>query len=99
MFYTELPEEGDFASPFVDEETPETLVAEKDMDAFIFKLIDQLPAQYKAVLTLYHVEEMSYPEICEVMAMPEGTVKSYLFRARNLLKEQVKKYLGKEELL
>jgi len=99
MFYTELPEEGDFASPFVVEETPETLVAEKDMDAFIFKLIDELPPQYKAVLTLYHVEEMTYPEICEVMAMPEGTVKSYLFRARNLLKEQVKKYLGKEELL
>ena len=62
-------------------------------------MIDELPPQYKAVLTLYHVEEMTYPEICEVMAMPEGTVKSYLFRARNLLKEQVKKYLGKEELL
>jgi RNA polymerase sigma factor (sigma-70 family) len=99
MLYTELPEEGDFASPFVNEETPEVLVAEKDMDAFIFRLIDGLPAQYKAVLTLYHVEEMSYPEICEVMAMPEGTVKIYLFRARNLLKEHVKKYLGKEELL
>jgi RNA polymerase sigma-70 factor (ECF subfamily) len=42
---------------------------------------------------------MTYPEICEVMNLPEGTVKSYLFRARALLKEMVKKHLGKEELL
>jgi RNA polymerase sigma-70 factor (ECF subfamily) len=42
---------------------------------------------------------MSYPEIGEITKMPEGTVKSYLFRARNLLKERVTMYLGKEELL
>lgn len=99
MFYTDIPQEETFTSAFVDIENPESLVSEKDMDAFVFKLIDELPAQYKTVLTLYHVEEMAYSEICEVMSMPEGTVKNYLFRARNLLKEKVKKYLGKEELL
>jgi RNA polymerase sigma-70 factor (ECF subfamily) len=62
-------------------------------------LADKLPPHYKLVLTLYHIEGMSYPEIGEVTGMPEGTVKSYLFRARNLLKEKVIKYLGKEELL
>ena len=99
MFYTDIPVEEDFTAIFMDVENPESLVSEKDMDAFIFKLIDELPPQYKTVLTLYHVEDMAYSEICEVMSMPEGTVKNYLFRARNLLKEKVKKYLGKEELL
>jgi RNA polymerase sigma-70 factor (ECF subfamily) len=99
MLYTDIPVEEDFTSTFVDVENPETVISEKDMDAFIFKLIDQLPPQYKTVLTLYHVEDMAYNEICEVMSMPEGTVKNYLFRARTLLKEKVKKYLGKEELL
>jgi len=99
MLYTDIPQEEAFTSVLVDVESPESLVSEKDMDAFIFKLIDELPPQYKTVLTLYHVEEMAYSEICEVMSMPEGTVKNYLFRARNLLKEKVKKYLGKEELL
>ena len=42
---------------------------------------------------------MTYPEIGEATKMPEGTVKNYIFRARNLLKEKVKAYLGKEELL
>ena len=72
---------------------------ERDLDVFVMKLVDELPAQYRVVLTLYHVDGMSYPEIEAVTKMPEGTVKSYLFRARNLLKEKVKAYLGKEELL
>lgn len=99
MLYSDIPNEGDFTSTFVESETPESLTSEKDLDAFIFKLIDELPAQYKTVLMLYHVEEMAYSEISEIMSMPDGTVKNYLFRARNLLKEKVKKYLGKEELL
>ena len=99
MLYADIPDQEDYPSSFVTLENPESVVTEKDMDAFIFKLIDELPPQYKAVLTLYHIEDMTYPEICEIMSMPEGTVKNYLFRARNLLKEKVKRYLGKEELL
>jgi RNA polymerase sigma factor (sigma-70 family) len=99
MMFTDIPEEESFTKNFVEEENPESLAEEKDMDGFVLKLVEQLPVHYKTILTLYHVEGMSYPEICEVTNMPEGTVKNYLFRARNLLKEKVKKYLGKEELL
>ena len=63
------------------------------------KFISRLPVQYKAVLTLYHLDGMNYIEIGEATGMPEGTVKNYLFRARALVKENVKKYLGKEEWL
>ena len=69
------------------------------MEALLMKLINQLPAQYKIVVTLYHVDGMNYTEIGDVTGMPDGTVKNYLFRARHLLKEKVKKYLGKEEVL
>jgi RNA polymerase sigma factor (sigma-70 family) len=99
MLFSDIPDEEGFTKRFIEEANPESVVEEQDMDAFVLKLVDQLPPQYKAVLTLYHVEGMSYPEICEVTQMPEGTVKNYLFRARNLLKEKVKRYLGKEALL
>lgn len=95
----DIPDEEIFRFNFIDEENPESLLEEEDMNNFIINLVEQLPAQYKIVLTLYHVEGMSYPEIVDVTGMPEGTVKNYLFRARNLLKDKVKKYLGKEELL
>jgi RNA polymerase sigma factor (sigma-70 family) len=97
--FSEIPDEEAFTKSFVEVKNPESLAEEKDQDAFVMKLIDELPLQYKTILTLYHVQDMSYPEICEITGMPEGTVKNYLFRARNLLKEKVKKYIGKEELL
>jgi RNA polymerase sigma factor (sigma-70 family) len=99
MLFSDIPDEEAFTKRFIEEDNPETSMAEQDLDEFVLKLVDELPAQYKLILTLYHVEGMSYPEICTVTNMPEGTVKNYLFRARNLLKEKVKKYLGKEELL
>lgn len=99
MLFSEIPDEEAFNKKFVEEVNPETVAVEKDMDTFILKLADQLPPQYKLVLTLFHVDGMHYPEIAEITRMPEGTIKNYLFRARNLLKEKVKTYLGKEELL
>lgn len=94
-----IDEDESFANQFVGEGNPEEELTEKDTDNLVMKFIEQLPVQYKAVLTLYHLDGLSYPEIGETLNMPEGTVKNYLFRARQLLKEKVKRYLGKEELL
>jgi RNA polymerase sigma factor (sigma-70 family) len=94
---SDIPEEESFTAHFISDEDPEERLEDKEMNALVLKLVDQLPAQYKMVLTLYHVDQMNYQEIENVTGMPEGTVKNYLFRARNLLKEKVKKYLGKEE--
>ena len=95
--YADLPEEGGWTERFVESENPESLLADQDMEDWVLRLIDQLPVQYKTVLTLYHLDGMNYSEIGVVTEMPEGTVKNYLFRARNLLKEKVKQYLGNEE--
>lgn len=94
----ELPEEDD-REHFISTENVEEDFSDQQLDTMVLSMIDQLPPQYKAILTLYHVQEMSYPEIVEITGLPEGTVKNYLFRARQLLKEKVKKYLGKEEVL
>ena len=92
-----LPEDETWADRFVDRENPEGILSDKDQEGWILGLIDQLPVKYKTVLTLYHLDELNYTEIGEVTDMPEGTVKNYLFRARNLLKQKVKQYLNKEE--
>lgn len=72
-------------------------IEEQDIESYLLKLVDTLPPQYKIVLTLYHLEQKNYAEIGEITGMPEGTVKNYLFRARQLLKDKAKKYLGSEE--
>jgi RNA polymerase sigma-70 factor (ECF subfamily) len=80
-------------------ETPEEVLMEKDLDTHIRILIDKLPAQYKMVLTLFHLDDMNYEEITEITGMPAGTVKNYLFRARNILKEKILKLHANEEIL
>lgn len=95
----ELPDEENYREQFISNENVEENFSDHQLDGIVMNLIDQLPAQYKAILTMYHVQEMSYPEMVEITGLPEGTVKNYLFRARQLLKERVKKYLGKEELI
>jgi RNA polymerase sigma factor (sigma-70 family) len=89
---TDLPSD-DAASVFVEMQTPESVVVESDLNTYIRTLIERLPIQYRTIVNLYHLEEMSYAEIGAVMDLPEGSVKSYLFRARALLKEQLKKYI------
>ena len=61
-----------------------------DLHRYIHKQIELLPVHYRTVLTLYHLEEFSYQEIEQITGMPEGTIKSYLFRAKALLKEKLK---------
>ena len=61
-----------------------------DLHRYIREQIECLPVQYRTVLTLYHLEEFSYQEIEQITGMPEGTIKSYLFRAKALLKGQLK---------
>lgn len=93
---SDIPEEDQFTAHFISDEQADS-IAEQDSEEYVLKLIEHLPVQYKTVLTLYHLDGKNYAEIGEITGMPEGTVKNYLFRARNLLKESVKKHLGKEE--
>jgi RNA polymerase sigma factor (sigma-70 family) len=77
-------------------DNPEAELIKKNTSVYINHLIDRMPLQYKTVLTLYHLNEFSLTEIKEITGIPEGTLKSYLFRARKLLKEKIKKDLKQE---
>ena len=57
-----------------------------------------LPPAYRTIITLFHLEQMSYNEIADIMDMPEGTVKSHLFRARQILKKRLEAKFQREEL-
>ena len=52
--------------------------------------IAALPERYRAVVTLYYLQDVSYPEIAEVLDLPLGTVKTHLHRAKKLLREELR---------
>lgn len=60
--------------------------------AMVQEQLSQLPAKYRIVLILRHLQEMTYEEIAEILTMPIGTIKTHLFRARNLLKERLERF-------
>lgn len=66
--------------------------------AILQKEIDRLPPVFRTVVTLYHLDQLSYVEIAEVMKMPVGTIKSHLFRARKMLKDRLLSKYQREEL-
>lgn len=71
---------------------------QKELVSILQKGIEQLPPVYQTLITLYHKEEMSYTEITQITGLPEGTVKSYLFRARKTLKENIVLKYQKEDI-
>lgn len=48
--------------------------------------IGALPERYRAVIMLYYLEDVSYPEISEILDLPLGTVKTHLHRAKRMLR-------------
>ncbi len=57
-----------------------------------------MPEQYRAILTLYYIEELSYEEMSDVLQLPLGTIKTHLFRGRALLRSTViEKYYPEEK--
>lgn len=79
-----------------DDMTFEERFESRDLLRFLSLEVDALPAQYKSAVTLYYVQDMSYEEIAAVMDIPLGTVKTCLFRGRNLLRKRISMRLKKE---
>lgn len=64
----------------------------REQQAVVQEQLSYLPAKYRIVLVLRHLQEMTYEEMAEILAMPVGTIKTHLFRARNLLKERLQAF-------
>src|SRR5947199_2555637 len=76
--------------------SPTTILEQSENTALIRKAINELPAEFREILTLRHQEGLSYKEIAEIAQIPPGTVMSRLARARGKLKECLATRVGKE---
>lgn len=76
--------------------SPETILERSEDATLIKEAMDELPAEFREILTLRHQEGLSYKEIADVAQIPPGTVMSRLARARAKLKEYLAARIGKE---
>lgn len=85
-------EKGDHFSLSIKSDTldPEKEVINEQSKAQIREFVEKLHPRYKKLIHLRYFEELSYEEISQMLQLPEGTIKSQLFRARNLLYNIIK---------
>ena len=74
-------------------ETPETVLAAKEIAAAVNSAMEALPDELRQAVTLREIDGLSYEEIAEVMNCPIGTVRSRIFRAREAISAKVKPML------
>ena len=81
-----------------DESVSAATILERSEDAeLIREAMDELPVEFREILTLRHQEGLSYKEIADIAQIPPGTVMSRLARARGKLKECLAARIGKEK--
>ncbi len=78
------------------DETPESLLAAKEIGEAVNAALAALPQDLGQALTLREIEGLSYEEIAEAMDCPIGTVRSRIFRAREAISAKVKPMLEKQ---
>lgn len=88
------PDDADGWSAFeaVGEIDPEGRFYDSFLDDEITQAIDALPDEYRTAVVLSDLHELRYAEIAEILGVPEGTVKSRLFRGRRLLQKKLVDY-------
>ncbi len=77
----EMPDRADAAPG------PEGVYEQTEAARALRAAIDDLPEKYRTVITLYHLQNKQYDEIARVLNLPMGTVKTHLFRAKELLRK------------
>lgn len=81
---------------FADVSRPDHMIEGYEMEQIVQRSIAQMEPDFREVLVLRDVEDLSYEEIGEITGLPEGTVKSRIFRARAMLKAKVEQALGEK---
>ena len=76
-----------------DGETPESLLASKEVAQAVNAAIEALSEDLRQAITLREIEGLSYEEIADVMNCPIGTVRSRIFRARDAIAQRLKPLL------
>ena len=75
-----------------DEASIEVDLDMKDLHDALREILRKLPEPYAMLFSLHYEEELSVPQIAQITNLPEGTVKSRLHKAMNIIKQNLKQY-------
>ena len=77
-----------------DVKQPSQRAEQRERDEAVMAALGRLDAEYRAILVMRDVEGFDYQQMADLLALPLGTLKSRLFRARLALRDELRAYLG-----
>ena len=79
------------AEPLADQQI-EVQLDQTALDEALTQVLDELPAPLHQIFSLHYQEELTIPQIAEIVGVPEGTIKSRLHKTMNIIRKKLKKY-------
>lgn len=92
LLSSDISEDQTYEIEYEDTDTPEDLLQASQLKKLITETIDQLGEDTKTALTLRELDGQSYEEIAKVVNCPVGTVRSRIFRGREVVDEAISQY-------
>ncbi|MBA4256130.1 MAG: RNA polymerase sigma factor RpoE [Polaromonas sp.] len=88
--------ERELNASVADNETPEAVLASKEIAEAVNAAVDALPEELRMAITLREMDGLSYGEIAQALDCPIGTVRSRIFRAREAISLRIKPMLERQ---
>ena len=82
------------AEPLSDQQI-EVQLDQATLDQALAQVLAELPAPLHQLFSLHYQEELTIPQVAEIVGIPEGTVKSRLHKTMNIIRKKLKKYENK----
>ena len=92
LLATDLSDDFSMDLSSIETDTPESLLNADELRKIIMDSLNELGEETKTALTLREFDGLSYEQISEIINCPVGTVRSRIFRGRELLDEAIRKY-------
>jgi len=66
-------------------------LAREETRDYVWRVVDQIPLKFRELILLRYIQDLKYEEIAEITSLPVGTVKNRIFKAKEILKQEMEK--------
>jgi RNA polymerase sigma-70 factor (ECF subfamily) len=66
-------------------------LAREEARDYVWRVVDQIPLKFRELILLRYIQDLKYEEIAEITSLPVGTVKNRIFKAKEILKQEMEK--------
>jgi len=66
-------------------------LSQKETQTYLWQIVGNIPPKFRELILLRYIQELKYEEIAEITALPVGTVKNRIFKAKEILKKEMEK--------